>query len=485
MVDAASSLSTAFAKQSSTLVALSRNLVDEIRTVPERSLGQLDEHPMNFSGRSTPDKLQSIRKTLFKGENAHASYVLPVLPAIAWLLNLRCQGDIAMNPVFFSYVVLTSDECVLFVDARKVGEQVKKRLESDGVCLEPYGLDKVIDWVKSYRSQSLNSKARVLAPKEISWSLVRELGQDVVEIIDCPVDAEKAIKNQVEMEGFRNAYLRDGLAYVRWMAWLQDRVNRGDKIREWAAGDKLREIRSHGKHFRGLAYDNIVGYAGNGALPHYAPVDGQDLVIGTDKPLVVDSGAQYLDGTIDTTRTLFLGDRPTKEYKRAYTRVLQGHIAFESTPFPEGRNHGWTQDALARQFLYQDGLDYGHGTGHGVGEYLSVHEGPHGVPSAMPLRSGELISNEPGFYKPNDFGIRIESVLICRPVHTKYDFGGKWLGWERITVVPLEPKLIEWSLLTTDQAQWVKVHQREVKEKLLPLLKENGDALARKWLKKL
>lgn len=364
-------------KRSSALVPISSNLIDEIRDVPERSLSLLEHHPHRFSGRSTRDKLSNIRATLFNDDNRNSVYILPVLPAIAWLLNLRCVGDIEFTPVFFSYVVLSAGSCALFVDDRKISEDVAEQMKEDGVEIKPYGLDNVIDYVKEFRSKnSDNEKGKVLAPSAATWALARAFDEHILDVIDCPVDAEKAVKNDIELEGFRNAYLRDGLAYVRWMYWLQDEVAvKGNKVTEWQAGDKLREIRTRGRYFRGLAYDNIVGYSGNGALPHYSPVQGQDLVIGINKPLVVDSGAQYLDGTIDTTRTLFLGKYPSREHQRTFTRVLQGHISLETTPFPEGSNRGYMMDSLARQFLFKDGLNYGHGTGHGIGQYLSVHEG--------------------------------------------------------------------------------------------------------------
>ncbi|KAK4686436.1 Xaa-Pro aminopeptidase, partial [Tremellales sp. Uapishka_1] len=479
-------------KSSSKLVGLSTNLVDKIHSPTPRSLAPLLPHPLELSGESTASKLARLRES-FSKQSQSWIYILPTLPAIAWLLNYRCPGDVPFVPVAYAYLVLTEDTCVLFVDNKKVEDEgLRARWEDEGVEVRDYGVEEVGKAVKEFadnlRVKNAKTDVKVWAPSECSWALERACEPAKIQIIPCPVDLAKGVKNKVELQGFRNAYLRDGRAMVRWMYWLEKMLVKDERrVGEWAAAQQLAGFRRREDRFAGLSYQDISASGPNG------------------------------DGTIDTTRTLYLGKSPTEEMKRAYTRVLQGHLSVASSNFPA------SMDAdrlvmLGHQYLYKDGLDFGHGLGHGVGSYLSVHEcrsfevgrprliSPLAAP-AFPrnasFQAGNVTSIEPGFYKEGEFGIRTESVYICKKVDTKYDFGGKkWLGWERVTQVslpsplaiwrhltcnvvevPIQTLLVEYSLLTKDEIRLLNDHNTSVQEALLPLLEEEEDKDVVKWLK--
>jgi len=285
----------------------------------------------------------------------------------------------------------------------------------------------------------------------------------------------------VELDGLRRAYLRDGAAYVKWLAWLEHKIQQGYDITEWEAAWRLTEYRRQNKHYWGLAYENISASGPNAALPHYSPSKGNARMIDRETPYLNDSGGQYRDGTCDTTRTVHFG-RPSQDQCEAYTRVLQGHIAIDSAVFPEGTT-GLQLDVLARRALWKDGLNYLHGTGHGFGSFLSVHEGPHGFTSSIPLVPGHVITNEPGFYLEGRWGMRIESGLVVRRVKTKGEFNGDiWLGFERLTCVPIQTRMVKENMLTKEEKQWLKDHNKKCLEKLEPMLKDDKRAL--KWLKR-
>jgi Xaa-Pro aminopeptidase len=298
------------------------------------------------------------------------------------------------------------------------------------------------------------------------------------------VDEIQAIKNAVELEGQRRAYLRDGVAFVRWLAWIEQKYSQGFEITEYQAAFRLNEYRRGNQYYKGLAYDSISASGPNAALPHYIPRKSSARLIDRETPYLMDSGGQYLDGTCDTTRTIHFG-RPTNEQCDAYTRVLQGHIALDSVIFPQGTS-GRQLDVLARRALWKDGLNYGHGTGHGVGSYLNVHEGPHSFSNNVPLAPGHVITNEPGFYKFDAFGVRIESTLAVTPVKTRGETkdGPVWLGFERLTCVPIQTKMVKESMLSKEEKQWIKEHNQRCRERLEPLLREKDDKRALKWIKR-
>lgn len=275
-------------------------------------------------------------------------------------------------------------------------------------------------------------------------------------------------------------HLRDGAALVRWFAWLDEKIGHGYEITEYEAAYRLEVFRSEAQFYQGPAYESISATGPNAALPHYIPPRHDSRVIERTTPYLIDSGGQYRDGTCDTTRTVHFG-KPTPEQSEAFTRVLQGHIALDSAIFPEGTN-GIQLDVLARRALWKDGLNYLHGTGHGVGAFLNVHEEPY-FGKNMLLKPGQVISNEPGFYREGDFGVRIESVMVVKRVKTKYEFQGDiWLGFERLTQVPIQVKMIKANLLSKEERAWVRSHNEEVRRNLEPLLSKDKRAL--KWLRK-
>ncbi|WVF67507.1 hypothetical protein IAT40_002263 [Kwoniella sp. CBS 6097] len=486
------------AGSSTQLIAIKDNLVDKIWSVDPRSLGPINPYPLQFSGEDTPSKFTRVRSSLsslqanaspFQGIKSNTwIYVLPTLPSIAWLLNVRCPTDIPFCPVPYAYLVLTSKRCVIFVEERKItNEELKKRWEDEGVEARPYGVEEVGKFVKDVvgdlRGSNEKANIKVFAPRECSWALAETIKPLSVEIIPCPVDRLKGVKNTTEQQGFRNAYLRDGRAMVRWMAWLEKTILKEQrKVGEWAAAQTLTRYRRKEEFFAGLAYEDISASGPNGALPHYAPKMGQDRLIDIDATYVIDSGAQYLDGTIDTTRTLYLGKQPSDEVKRAYTRVLQGHMAVSTSIFPRGMTAD-RLNMLARAPLYQDGLDFGHGIGHGIGTYLAVHENPM-FPRNAAFEPGNITSIEPGYYKEGQWGIRIESVILCKEAETFNDKSGNFLTFERITQVPIQTSLVDYKLLTKSEIRWLNEHNTTVKDALWELLQGDEDADARDWLKR-
>jgi len=295
------------------------------------------------------------------------------------------------------------------------------------------------------------------------------------------VEEMMCCKNETEIEGLRRAYLRDGASFVRFLASLEHKIASGYSVTEYEAKMLHYKIRKDNKHYMGDAYATISATGANAALPHYTPTKGEKRFIEKETPYLHDSGGQYRDGTCDTTRTLIFG-RGNADICDAYTRVLQGHIAIDSAIFPEGTS-GQQLDVLARRALWKDGRTYMHGTGHGFGSFLTVHEGSHGFSSSIPLMPGHVVTNEPGFYNAGQWGIRIESALAVKRVKTKYEFNGPvWLGFERLTVVPIQTKLVKESMLTKDEKTWIREHNKRCYDKLAPLLQDDPRAL--RWLKR-
>jgi Xaa-Pro aminopeptidase len=401
--------------------------------------------------------------------------------------------SIPYNPVFFSYATVTANDATLYVDDNKLTKEVKAYL-GDAVKLRPY--DAIFEDVEAL-TKSLDTngtetedkpKHKFLVSTKASWALQQALGgEEKVDEIRSPVGDAKSVKNETELEGMRACHIRDGAALTQFFAWLEDQlINKGAKLDEVEAGDKLEAIRSKHEHFVGLSFDTISSTGPNAAVIHYKPERGNCSVIDPKAIYLCDSGAQYLDGTTDTTRTLHFGE-PTKMEREAYTLVLKGNIALEQIKFPKGVS-GFALDTLARQFLWGQGLDYRHGTGHGVGSFLNVHEGPIGIGtrvqySEVPLAAGNVISNEPGYYEDGNFGIRIENVIMAKEVETSHKFGDKpYLGFEHVTMVPMCRKLIDVTLLTEAEKQWLNEYHKEIFEKIKGYFE--NDPLTMKWLER-
>ncbi|KAF9478360.1 Creatinase/aminopeptidase [Pholiota conissans] len=474
----------------SKLVYPPQNLVDLIWVEkPTKSLEMVYIQSVEFAGRDARYKLGKIKEWIRAQPPSVPSYsrseptpsqkhnatLVTSLACIAYTLNLR-GSDIPYNPLFHAYLLVGLDNSYLFVESAKLHPDVIAYLNSIDVQQRPY-----LDLWPFLRRREWGEGKVLIAP-QTSYAISLMLTHMRYTIAPSFIEEMMSVKNETEIEGLRRAYLRDGVSYVRFLAWLETKLQDGYDITEYEAGFRLTEFRRKNKHFMGLAYENISASGPNAALPHYSPRKATAAMISRDLPYLNDSGAQYYDGTCDTTRTVLLGGRPTPEMCEAYTRVLQGHIAIDTAIFPEGTS-GRQLDVLARKALWKDGLNYMHGTGHGFGAFLSVHEGPHGFSSNVPLVPGHVITNEPGFYLEGKWGIRIESALVVKKVKTRGSFNGDvWLGFDRFTCVPIQTRMVKESMLTKEEKQWVKDHNQRCYDKLSPFLKDDKRAL--KWLKR-
>ncbi|KAI1151183.1 aminopeptidase-like protein [Nemania diffusa] len=473
------------------LEAVAENLVDIVwgsdkPSRPNEPVIILDE---KYSGIDVKAKLEELRKELEKRKSL--GFVVSMLDEIAWLFNLR-GNDIPYNPVFFSYAIVTPDKATLYIDSSKLSSECQEFLEKNNVVIKPYedifsdatALGKIAEVNKAEAGET----KKFLISNKASWALKRALGgDDFVEEARSPLADAKAIKNETELQGMRACHIRDAAALIEYFAWLEDQlVVKKASIDEVEAADKLEACRAKHKDFVGLSFDTISSTGPNAAVIHYKPEKGNCSTIDPAAIYLCDSGAQYLDGTTDTTRTLHFGT-PTEREIEAYTLVLKGNIALDTIVFPKGTT-GYAVDCMARQFLWKEGLDYRHGTGHGVGSYLNVHEGPIGIGtrvqfSEVPLAPGNVISNEPGFYEDGAFGIRIENIIMVKEVQTKHKFGDKpYLGFEHVTMVPYCRKLINPDLLTAAEQQWLNDYNVDIFEKTKGYFEKDELTLA--WLKK-
>ncbi|KAF5318517.1 hypothetical protein D9619_010897 [Psilocybe cf. subviscida] len=494
----AESLTKQLSAKSSQLVSLPENPVDAIWDKrpprPANKVFHLDE---KYSGQSHSDKVSEIRKELHK-QKAKA-LVVTMLDEVAWLFNLR-GSDIDFNPVFFSYAVVTLDEVVIFIESSQLENSALDNLQTSTV-VQPYST--FFDYLKRLASSlDLTDGSKILIGDKASLAVAEALGKDTYSIVRSPITDLKAIKNATELDGFRQCHIRDGAALARYFAWLEEQLNNGAEINESQGSDQLEKFRSELDLFKGLSFTTISSTGPNGAIIHYSPDPNDCEIIKKEQIYLCDSGGQFMDGTTDVTRTWHFGT-PTDEEKRAFTRVLQGHIAIDTAVFPNGTT-GYIIDAFARRALWQDGLDFRydessreplttklnystrHGTGHGVGHYLNVHEGPHGIGTRItlnsaPLKAGMTVSNEPGYYADGRFGIRIENIVLVKEVKTPNNFGDKgYLGFENVTMCPIHKKLVDTNLLTEQEKKWLNDYHTEVFGKVSPLLKNDQRAL--EWL---
>ncbi|OAP56630.1 hypothetical protein AYL99_08742 [Fonsecaea erecta] len=479
-------------KSHATLVGVSENLVDNIwKDRPPRPAEKVIVLSERYAGKSFQQKLDDLRKDLKKKKAV--GMVVSLLDEVAWLFNLR-GSDIPYNPVFFSYAAITPNTATLYIDSAKIDTEVRQHLEGT-VEIKPYDdlfadLTDISEKAASeYQANGVTKSHfnKLLLSNKSSWALYLGLGgEDKVEESRSPISDAKAIKNPTELEGMRQCHIRDGAALIEYFAWLEEELLSGSWIDEVQAADKLEEIRSKGEHFVGLSFDTISATGANAAVVHYSPERGNCSTIDVNAVYLCDSGAQYLDGTTDTTRTLHFGTPKDMEIK-GYTLVLKGVIALDRAVFPKGTT-GFAIDAFARQHLWREGLDYRHGTGHGVGSFLNVHEGPIGIGTRaayteVSLSIGNVISDEPGYYEDGNFGVRIENMIMGREAKTNHKFGDKpWLGFEHVTLVPMCRKLIDPSLLDPEEKQWLNDYHQEVWDKTSGFFEE--DERTTKWLKR-
>ncbi|MFP4407732.1 MAG: aminopeptidase P family protein [Spirochaetaceae bacterium] len=426
-------------------------------------------HEEQYAGESAENKIERLRGEL--AEKGAEATLITALDEIAWLLNLR-GSDVAYNPIFLAYLLVESTEVRIFVDESKLAPQAKSRLESLGVARAPY------DEVEIALKALPEGRTLLYDGKRLNTALYGALpeGQPKVEA-SSPVATMKARKNDTQLRGIREAMRRDGAALVSFFLWLEEELAAGRSPTEREAGEALRELRATRELFVSEAFNTIAGYGPNGAIVHYAPPAEGSARIGNDNLLLLDSGGQYIDGTTDITRTTSFGI-PTEQQRLDYTLVLKGHLAVATTPFPKGTT-GHQLDTLARQFLWKELANYGHGTGHGVGHFLNVHEGPQRIsqkPQGVPLEEGMVISNEPGVYRNGEYGIRIENLVVVR------DAGSRGFEefhhFETVTLFPYERKLIDVELLSEEEVRWIDGYHQRVYQELAPLVDEKG----RTWL---
>ncbi|POR38463.1 Putative Xaa-Pro aminopeptidase P [Tolypocladium paradoxum] len=475
----------------SDLLPLDDNLVDAVWADrrPSRPRQAVIVLPDDVAGKSVQSKIADLRQELAK-KNCPGFFV-SMLDEVAWLFNLR-GSDIPYNPVFFSYATVTPQSATLYIDESKLSEACTAHLASNSVQVKPY--DAFLSEARSLHAEiaeknkasGATTPGAFLISNKGSWALQRALGgEGSVEEIRSPVGDAKAIKNETEMAGMRACHVRDGTALIEFFAWLEDQlVAKKATLDEVQAADKLEELRSKKQHFVGLSFPTISSTGPNAAVIHYGPEKGSCATIDPASVYLCDSGAQFLDGTTDTTRTLHFG-KPTDAEKKAYTLVLKGVIGLDTAVFPKGTT-GFALDCLARQHLWKTGLDYRHGTGHGVGSYLNVHEGPIGIGTRVqytevPLAPGNVLSNEPGYYEDGSFGIRIENIMMVREVETEHCFGDKpFLGFEHVTMVPYCQNLMDTSLLTAEEKEWVNAYNADILDRTRGFFE--NDPLTMAWL---
>lgn len=436
---------------------------------PQIPASKVEIQPVELAGETVASKLTRIRKAL---RDLHADGMLmSALDDVAWTLNLR-GTDVHCTPVFVSYLLISTTSATLYINKEKLTPEVEAHLESQGVKMAGY--DDVRKGIKEYAEYNI-----LLDPNETNYTLSRLV--DVQEVIrhKSPIPAMKAIKNEAEICGYRSAMLKDGIALVKFLRWLKPAVEAGGQT-EISIDKKLTSLRAEQPLFRDISFDTIAGYGAHGAIVHYEATPETDIPLEPHGLLLLDSGAQYQDGTTDITRTIALG--PVSDYeKHIYTLVLKGHIQLEICKFPSGAS-GTQMDILAREAMWREGLNYLHGTGHGVGSYLSVHEGPHQFRlewMPAPFLENMTVTDEPGIYLAGQFGVRIENTLLIS--HYKDTEFGKFLQFESLTLCPIDTTPVVKEELLPEEVAWLNEYHQHVYDVLAPHLDDEGD---KEWLRK-
>ncbi|CAN1224964.1 Aminopeptidase P1 [Linum perenne] len=519
----------AFANKQQKLVQTTTDLVDEVwKSRPADEANPVTVQPLEFTGRSVAEKLNDLRERL-KTSKARG-IIITTLDEVAWIYNIR-GSDVPYCPVVHAFAIVTLNSAFLYVDKKKVSSEVNSYMMDNAIEVRDYAA--VSSDVLLLASDKLDSSSTIkgkpdtvgngaakegheidlvwVDPATCSYALYSKLNSEKVFQQQSPLALAKALKNPVELDGLRNAHIRDGAAVVQYLVWLDKQMQdmygasgyfvegetdkkkkdlRTTKLTEVTVSDKLESFRSSKEHFRGLSFPTISSVGSNAAIIHYGPQPETCAEVNPDKIYLFDSGAQYLDGTTDITRTVHFGI-PSAHEKACYTAVgaiyivLKGHIALGNARFPNGTN-GHALDILARIPLWKSGLDYRHGTGHGIGSYLFVHEGPHLIsfrPSArnVPIQASMTVTDEPGYYEDGNFGIRLENVLVVNEADTKFNFGDKgYLEFEHITWAPYQRKLIDISVLVPEEVEWLNTYHSKCREILAPYL----DDTEKSWLNK-
>jgi len=466
-------LTESLGKAGITLQPQADNPIDRLwKDRPRPSTAPVVPHGLEFAGRSAADKIRDVQNVL-QQEGADA-FVLTLLDSIAWLLNIR-GGDLRHTPVALAYAIVPrSGRPTLFIDPAKLGDVVRGSLGEVVDIAEPAALEAKLKQVSRGRAKiRLDPET---APVRFA-QMLKAAGAKFVAGSD-PCVLPKAIKNETEIAGARAAHVRDGVALARFLAWLDDTRATG-RVDEVSAAMKLEELRRESGQLKDISFDTISAVGPNGAIVHYRPTTASKAKLTGDTLYLIDSGAQYADGTTDVTRTIAIGT-PSAEMRHHYTLVLKGHIAVATARFPKG-TRGQDLDPFARRALWQEGLDFDHGTGHGVGSYLSVHEGPQRLSrfGSVELEPGMILSNEPGYYREGKYGIRLETLVLVTAPEAIEQGTREMLGFETLTLVPFDRRLIDVAMLTRQELQWLNAYHATVRREIEPHLK----GADRPWLR--
>ena len=421
-----------------------------------------------FAGKSASEKLVEVRHEMKK--NNTNVYILSALDEIAWLFNIR-GNDVNYNPLTISYAVVDTEKAILFIDETKATDETKSALAQERISIQSY-LD-----IYTYLNNLTENDHVLFDGNKTNQALYEAISStSTINLVASPVTALKAIKNEIEIDGFRKAMVKDGVALTKFFIWLEENIN--NNINEVTVDEKLKFFRAEQENFKGASFGTICGYADHGAMNHYSATPESAYTLGTDKMLLIDSGAQFLEGTTDITRTLILGT-PTTQQKTDYTLVLKGMINLSEIIFP-ANTRGSQLDAFARKALWDNGFNYGHGTGHGVGHFLCVHEGPQSIraeENLTTLKPGMVLSNEPGLYRDGEYGIRIENLIVVQPaLSTQF---GDFYKFETITISPIDKTLIDVTILTDEEITWLNNYHQFVFDQLNSFLNEKENI----WLK--
>jgi Xaa-Pro aminopeptidase len=446
------------------------NLVDKIwEGRPEAPAGKVEIYPLSYAGESVEQKLNRLRQKM--NEEGAQAMVITTLDALAWLFNLR-GSDVTYNPVFIANAVVTSQKAYLFVDPKKTSSSVKNELKRL-VEFRPY--EEFKDFLKALKEK----KCTVWLDDNTVSRAVTALLEKGARLIfkPLPIYMLKAIKNPVEIDGFRKAHHREGIALVKFFFWLDRKIRNGERITELGAAKKIEELRSSDALYRGPSFQTISSFGTHGAIVHYAVDEESDTPFKSRGIYLLDCGGQYLDATTDITRTVAFGE-PTSEQKEIFTRVLKGLIDLSRIRFPVG-TVGKQLDTVSRLSLWEIGANFGHGTGHGVGHFLAVHEGPQAISyyrcQGIALEPGMVVTIEPGFYKENEYGIRVENMALVVKDESP-SLSGEFLKFETLSLCPIDLKLIEKNLLTSEEINWLNDYHKRVREELTSELNEDEGA---------
>ncbi len=446
------------------------DLINEIwKNRPQIPINKILIHDIKFAGKTVDDKVLEVRKIMKKRDFDY--HIISSLDDIAWLYNIR-GNDIDYNPLAIAFAIISQNNNYLFIDEQKIDNKAKEFFKNNSITVYPY--ENITEFIKNIE----NSKTVLLSPEKTNVSIYKSIPKHCKIIESTNIVTQlKASKNKIEIKNIKETMVKDGVALVKFYIWLENNIGK-IKITEYSIAEKLKEYRAEQEGFVGESFPSIVGYNENGAIIHYSANKESAKEIKAEGILLIDSGGQYLGGTTDITRTIALGEA-TEKQKRDFTLVLKGNINLSQAKFPSGTN-GYQLDILARKALWDAGMNYGHGTGHGVGYFLNVHEGPQNIgirPVNQSIMAGMVSSNEPGLYRENQYGIRIENLILAKQSH-ETEFG-IFLEFETLTLFPIDINLIDKSILTKKEIKWINNYHKKVYDNL----KTQLDSEEQKWLK--